>query len=107
MAVTGAAAVANQKAINKMKEQNFIAKDEQPAGGMKVVDDKTFYIRGGVWVESTFSDKLKAEVITFGTSQYFDLMHKNPGIAKYLAVGREVIFTFKGHTYKIVAAATS
>jgi hypothetical protein len=107
MAVTGAAAVANQKKINKMKEENLIAKDEQPADGIKVVDDKTFYMRNGVWVDSSFSDKLKPQVITFGTSQYFDLLHNNPGIAKYLAVGREVIFTFKGHTYKIVATATT
>jgi hypothetical protein len=107
MAVTGAAAVANQKKINKMKEENLIAKDEQPADGIKVVDDKTFYMRNGVWVDSSFSDKLKPQVITFGTSQYFDLLHNNPGIAKYLAIGKEVIFTFKGHTYKIVATATT
>jgi len=105
--VTGAAAVANQKKINKMKEQNLIAKDDQPAGGIKVVEDKTFYMHNGVWVDSAYTDKLKPQVITFGSSQYFDLMHNNPGIAKYLAVGREVIFTFKGHTYKIVATATS
>jgi len=104
---TGAKAVANSKALNSLKQQNVLAKDEGTASGIKAVDDKTFYLHNGVWVDSAYTDKLKPEVITFGTDAYFDLLHNNPGIAKYLAVGKEVIFLFNGHTYKIVATATS
>ena len=92
----GVGAVTNTKANNRLKEVSMIAKDEETAGAIKSVDDKTFYLRNGVWVDSTYTDKLKPQVITFGTSQYFDLLHNNPGIAKYLAVGKEVIFVFKG-----------
>ena len=104
---TGAAAVANSKAINTLKQQEMLANNEDASSDVKSVEDKTFYLRNGVWVDSAYNDKSKPEVITFGTDQYFDLLHNNPGIAKYLAVGKEVIFIFKGHTYKIVAAATS
>jgi len=108
MAETGAAAVMNRKAIDKMKQGDIlVAKEEQAADGMKIVDDKTFFMHNGVWTDSAVSDKLKPQVITFGTDQYFDLLHNNPGIARYLAVGKEVIFVFKGHTYKIVATAAS
>jgi hypothetical protein len=103
---TGAAAVANAKAINNLQQVDKLAKAEE-ADGIKAVDDKTFYLCNGVWVDSAYTDKMKPEEITFGTDQYFDLLHNNPGIAKYLAVGKEVIFVFNGHTYKIVAPATS
>ena len=107
VAQTGAAAVANSKTFNSLKQQDKLAMNEETPAGVKSVEDKTFYLRNGIWVDSSYTDKSNPEVITFGTDKYFDLLHNNPGIAKYLAVGKEVIFEFNGHTYKIVATATS
>ena len=77
--------------------------------GVKTLEDKTFYLRGGFWTDSAFeSGKSPApETITFGSQAYFDLVRKVPGISKYLAVGNQAIVCFKGHTYKIVTATSS
>ena len=74
-----------------------------PATGMKTVGDKTFYMRDGYWTDSTYDqDKSpKSEEVTFGSNEYFDLFKKVPGISKYLAVGRQVIVVYQGHSYKV------
>lgn len=92
--------------------QNTIALDneeDRKDSGIKTVEGKTFYLRGGFWTDSSFqsSDTAKLEVIKFGSDKYFDLMKNNPGISKYLSVGQQMILAFKGHFYKIVAASTT
>ncbi len=101
---SGQSAVANSKALNKLKNTDVIAKDEE-SSAIKSVEDKTFYLKNGAWVDSTYSEgsSPKAQTIQFGSKDYFDLIHSTPGIAKYLAVGREVTLVFKGHTYKVVS----
>jgi len=73
---------------------------------MKTVEDKTFYLQNGIWTDSTYVDKdlAKAHTIAFGSDAYFKLMHDMPGIAKYLAVGKQVIVIFKGQCYQITAS---
>lgn len=77
--------------------------------GVKSIEDKTFYLKSGFWTDSTFESGNigKAEVVKFGSDRYFDLIKSNPGISKYLAVGRQVILVFKGHIYKIVDASSA
>jgi hypothetical protein len=105
---SGKEAVEQQKATNKLKDVDYQAKDEETAGAMKTVEEKTFYLKAGVWVDSTYTESSpKQEVIQFGSKEYFDLIHANPGISKYLAVGKEVILVFKGHCYKIVSPSAS
>jgi Ca-activated chloride channel family protein len=105
----GQGAVVNQKALNKLKNVDVLAKDEESSGAIKSIEDKTFYLRGGAWVDSTYNESSspKAQVIQFGSKEYFDLIHATPGLSKYLSVGREVIVVFKGHTYKIVSPSAS
>ena len=94
--------------LNKLKETDVVAKDEE-ASAIKSVEDKTFYMQGGVWVDSSYvaSSSPKPQVIQFGSKEYFDLIHANPGISKYLAIGKQVILVFKGHCYKIVSPSAS
>jgi Ca-activated chloride channel family protein len=79
------------------------------ANGVKRVEDKTFYLKNGFWTDSAFEsgNTDKAEVVKFGSDRYFALIKSNPGISKYLAVGRQVILVFKGHLYKIVDASSA
>ncbi len=102
---TGHKAVSLSKAMRSY--QSTVALDSQRAdkdSGVKNVEEKTFYLRSGFWTDSTFdaSKTRSAEIIKFGSKQYFDLISSNPGIAKYLSVGKQVILVFKGHIYKIV-----
>jgi Ca-activated chloride channel family protein len=101
----GKAAVERAKVAVDLKES--ASESRETAQGMKVVDDKTFYLRDGFWSESTLTASINPEVITFGSKQYFDLMQAKPGISKYLSIGRQVVFSFKGHWYKIVYSAIS
>jgi hypothetical protein len=76
---------------------------------MKTVADKTFYLRDGFWTESAALDAHHPalETIEFGSKRYFDLISSVPGISKYLSVGDQVIFIYKGHGYKIAKSASA
>ncbi len=97
----GEGAVLNAKKLGELKEK--VALDAEGAANVKVVEGKTFFDRGGFWTDTDFNEaKTKPETITFGSKEYFDLLKNNPGINKYLAVGRQVIVVFNGKAYKIV-----
>lgn len=107
MAESGMAAVTKSKALNKLKNTDVIAmdKDEESSNAIKSIEDKTFYLKNGAWVDSTYNEgsSPKALTIQFGSKDYFDLIHNTPGISKYLAIGRDVTLVFKGHSYRVVS----
>lgn len=86
--------------MNRMKDTVAVDSDKKNSA-IKTADDKTFYLKDGFWVDSSYSANQKLTEITFGTPQYFDLMKNNPGISKYLSVGRQLVLVFKGHAYRI------
>ncbi len=108
---SGQKAVANSKALNKLKNTDVIAKDEETiaSSAIKSIEDKTFYLKNGAWVDSTYSEgsSPKALTIQFGSKDYFDLIHNTPGISKFLAIGKDVTLVFKGHSYRVVSAPTA
>lgn len=104
----GKDAVAHAKKQNDLKSATVAYGDSSAASNaMKVVEDKTFYFAADVWTDSEFSEKQRSSLkkIAFGSDAYFDLLRKNPAIAKYLAVGQRVIFVYKGVAYEITASA--
>jgi hypothetical protein len=104
-AESGKEAVMYAKKLNTLKDS--VALDEEKGrrdlNDIKSMDDKTFYLRGGYWVDGAYdsSKSPKAKEITFGSKEYFELLKNNPGISKYLSVGRQVILMYKGQSYKI------
>ena len=68
---------------------------------VKQVKNKTFHLRKGVWVDTSHKSETKTKKIEFGTDAYFDLIKKEPDIAKYLAIGKHVILSYKGTSYEI------
>ena len=97
---SGKSAVVRAKLMNKMKDSVAMDSDKK-SSDVKNVSDKTFYLKDGYWVDSAYTTGQKVTEITFGTSQYFDLMKNNVGISKYLSAGRQVIVVFKGQAYRI------
>ncbi|HEY9792175.1 MAG TPA: VIT domain-containing protein [Candidatus Obscuribacterales bacterium] len=97
----GQKAISLAKDKERMKSEVAISADEK--AGLKNVDDKTFFLRDGVWIDTQYNEKTspKPIEITFGSKEYFDLV-KQPGAAKLMSVGRQVIFVLNGKTYKIV-----
>jgi Ca-activated chloride channel family protein len=96
---TGKEAVLNQKSLNKLKD--VVALGNTREDEIKTAEDKTFLLRDGFWTDTAYDGSQKLETIPFGSKQYFDLLKSDPVLKKYLSVGRQVIFVFKGHGYKI------
>jgi Ca-activated chloride channel family protein len=107
-APVGREAVLAAKKVANLKEEQVAMKSDADKD-TKAAADKTFILRDGVWVDTAYDEKSspKAEEITFGSKEYFDLLNRNPGISKYLAVGRQVLFVFNGHTYRITFKETA
>ena len=57
---------------------------------LRVVLDRTYYLRDGVWIDSTHTDQETIDIVFFGEA-YFDLAWIVPGIGPHLAVGDRVI----------------
>ncbi len=96
---TGAGAVKLARA-----NQQFKAQEQAPEVSSQLIrykDDKTFYLKDGVWVDSVCKEGSPAEEIRFNSEGYFRLISEKPGIAKYLSVAENMIVTFEGKNYKI------
>ena len=104
---TGKDAVTMSKQMNALKTTTVAYGGGKGLGGaaVKIIEDKTFYSVDGVWTDSSYKGDAKQALkkVSFGTDEYFDLVRKNPGIAKYLSVGQRVILLFKGTAYEITA----
>jgi Ca-activated chloride channel family protein len=65
-------------------------------------DDKTFYLRDGVWTDSEYKDGAPTSDIEFGSEEFYRLIADKPGLAKYLSVSDKLIVVFAGVNYRIV-----
>jgi hypothetical protein len=65
-------------------------------------DDKTFYLKDGVWTDSEYKDGAPATEVKFNSDAFYKLIAEKPGIAKYLSVGNKLIVFFEGVNYRIV-----
>jgi len=97
--VTGAGAVRIAKATQALKSQDLapMAASQQ----IRYKDDKTFYLKNGVWVDSLFKEGSPVKEIKFNSDEYFRLLAEKPGLAKYISVGTKLIVCFEGTNYQI------
>ncbi|MBC7996775.1 MAG: hypothetical protein IAF58_02465, partial [Leptolyngbya sp.] len=101
--VSGQKAVMIAKTLNELKESDAINKQDLLSGEMKTIEDKTFYLVNGFWTDSSFTSETRTtKEVKFGTDEYFELLKSNPGISKFLSVGKQVIVEFKGSWYRVV-----
>jgi Ca-activated chloride channel family protein len=112
-----AAAPAAQEALDARKttgagavklaqvNQQFKAQEQAPETRSQLIrykDDKTFYLKDGVWMDSLYKEGSPVEEIRFNSEAYFRLISEKPGIAKYLSVAENLVVTFEGKNYKII-----
>ena len=64
-------------------------------------DDKTFYLKDGVWTDSEYKDGAPATEVKFNSDAFYNLIAEKPGIAKYLSAGSKMIVVFRGINYRI------
>jgi Ca-activated chloride channel family protein len=69
---------------------------------MKKVGAKTFYLSSGTWYDSTYKKDMKEVKVKYMSDEYFDLLAKHPGAAKYFAVASKVVVVIGGTAYRIV-----
>lgn len=78
------------------------------AGGqqpVQTVNGKTFFLRDGVWTDSTFDpDTMTSEPIPFLSDAYFALLTDHPDLGAYFALGERVIVVVDGTAYEVTAS---
>ncbi len=76
---------------------------EKPAAdGVKHVGRKSFLGSASGWAESSKREAKEVIELTYLSDGYFKFLTDNPGAGKFLALGKNVTFTFKGKTYRVV-----
>jgi Ca-activated chloride channel family protein len=105
----GADAVTASKAIGEMKKPaqgtSFGPErlaDKSVKDVIKYVGDKTFYaLESGAWCDQEYRKEMQTIKVKYLSDEYFDLMDKNPKLAKYLSIGKSVIVVFEGKAYEV------
>ncbi len=97
---SGRPAVKAAKKAQDLKDKSRMD-DESGGGGdgsgrrlIRRVGDKTFYLQGGVWVDSSYeAAKMKTSVtqVPYLSEKYFTLLKRHEGLGQYLALGKQVI----------------
>lgn len=100
---SGADAVVESEAKAAMQSADFA---EAPAGEaaevVKIVGDRTFVRRDGVWTDTTFDpSQVTPQQVGFSGETYFDLLAARPDLGVYFALGDRVIVVVDGMAYEI------
>ena len=70
---------------------------------VKLVGDKTFIRHSdGRWTDTAWDDGTATTKVKVFSTAYFDLLERQPGIAKYLAVAARVVVLYEGTPYEVV-----
>ena len=90
---TAAAPASGKQAVAGASAVRNLAEDEAapPEGeAVRTIDDRTFFLKDGVWVESTYADEETIKIVAFSAA-YFDILSLKPELAPFLALGDYVI----------------
>jgi Ca-activated chloride channel family protein len=78
--------------------------EARPQNQIQTIDGKTFIQQDGVWTDTTFDpDSMTPVEIAFLSDAYFNLLAEIPELARYLAIGEQVIIVYDGVAYQITA----
>ena len=64
---------------------------------------RTFFLRGGVWVDSAYDGESEPQAIPFASDAYFDLLSSRPELGEALSLGEEVILVVDGNALRVTA----
>ncbi len=106
-ATTGQSAVQASKNAQLQQMTETVAADNDETikiGTVKKIDAKTFYLENGVWIDSEFKeeDKLAETKLRFASDEFFNLIKREKDLARYFAVGEQVVLVWKDKVYRIV-----
>lgn len=79
--------------------------DVAPSGAqgedVKIVGTKIFVKRGEIWTDAGYEDTEPSINVQYASEAYFDLLVGDPELGKYFALGKNVVFNYKGEIYFI------
>lgn len=84
---SGKQAVAGASAVRNLAEDEAAPPEGE---AVRTVDDRTFFLRDGVWIESAYADEETLKIVAF-SSAYFDILSLKPELAPFFALGDRVI----------------
>ena len=96
---TGEASVAAAKDLKEMKGRSVLP--GLSAATVKHVGAKTFYLRGGAWVDSAYREGMKTTNLLPFSGAYFELLKRAPELAKYLAISKNLVVVHGSACYRI------
>ena len=110
---SGASAVQLSRQQNTLQSNVMVtadsAKDEeqilvQNTTSNQFVANKNFFNQGGNWIDAEYKEeaKLPEVKLKFASNEYFDLVNKEPALARYFAIAENVTVVWKGKVYRIV-----
>jgi Ca-activated chloride channel family protein len=98
--VMGVGAVKAAKATQAFKLEDRAA--QAVSERITYKDEKTFYLKDGVWTDSEYKDGAPTSAVKFGSDEFYRLIAAKPGLAKYLSVSDKLIVVFAGVNYRII-----
>lgn len=99
--VSGERAVVEAKANRARQEALALA--DTASESVRRVDAKTFYLRDGVWTDAELRGDVRLPETTaeFGSDAYFALLRNTPALARYFALGEQVVVVYDGRVYRV------
>jgi Ca-activated chloride channel family protein len=98
----GATAVKQSQAIQGYQEAEMPAPlESNVVEQLKVVGDRSFVLRDGVWIDSGYQEGMDTTKIGFGSDDYYDALAQRPDWGPFFALGERVIFLSDGQAYEV------
>ncbi len=69
--------------------------------GVKYVGGKAFFLRKDFWIDSAYLEGQPTTVLEFGSEAYFDFLADHPDMAKYFAIGKNLIVSIAELAYRV------
>ena len=91
---SGESAVLGASALKTLAEGETVQRGVE---GVRVVEDRTYFLRDGVWTDSTYDGEETIDIAVYSAA-YFDLFGTIPWIGPHLSIGESVIVSV-GNVY--------
>jgi Ca-activated chloride channel family protein len=101
---TGESAVAYSQAEKKMKESDKVDSPDDYLTSLRTAGNKTFKLKGEEWRDTELkeSSTLPEVKVQFGSDEFFNLIAKEPKLAEFFALGKNVTVIYKGKVYRVI-----
>jgi Ca-activated chloride channel family protein len=84
---TGASAVQSATSLKTLSEAETV---QTGVEGVRIVEDRTYFFRDGVWVDSEYTDQETMDIVAYSDA-YFELTGIVPWLGPHLAIGERAV----------------